>query len=109
MKKAFIILALVATASHAEFVSGNDLARWLGDEKLAGLGQGYIIGAADTLHGIIHCRPGNVTATQVVEIVKKNIQVYPERLHFSGDSIVTESLKQLWPCPDRRPRGERQL
>jgi len=109
VKKAFIVLALVATTSHAEFVSGNDLARWLGDEKLAGLGQGYIIGAADTLHGIVHCRPGNVTATQVVEIVKKNIQVYPERLHFSGDSIVTESLKQLWPCPERRPRGERQL
>lgn len=109
MKIAAALLALVATTSHAEFVSGNDLARWLGDEKLTSLGQGYIIGAADTLHGIVHCRPGNVTATQVVEIVKKNIQVFPERLHFSGDSIVTESLKQLWPCPDRKPRGERQL
>lgn len=104
------VTLLMASAAHAEFLSGNDLSKWLGDEKLAPAATGYIIGAADTLHGIIHCRPQSVTAQQVIEIVRKNIQLYPERLHLSADSVVTEALKQLWPCPDRRrPPGERTL
>jgi hypothetical protein len=108
MKRIAIAISFVCcTAAHAEFWDGNYL-----HEKLNGtqadqhIALGYIMGVSDTLFGAVQCAPSNVTGGQVRDMVRNYINNTPAIRHRSADSIVTEVLKTVWPCQERRGRGQ---
>jgi hypothetical protein len=111
MKKILMLLVLMifAECSYAGFTSGNDLAKWMVEyEKsdndntismyAAGQYDGYLMGIADITNRISWCNPGNVTHGQMFKIVSKYLHNNPEKLHFDAYSLVTQALKEAFPC-----------
>ncbi len=99
-----IILSIFSTFSYAQFYSGNDLKQKCAapsytDEAIC---MGYVTGVYDTLksQGTI-CSSGGVTVGQLQEIVKKYFVQYPERLHFTAESLVRSSFREVFPCSRR--------
>jgi hypothetical protein len=116
MKKliALLTLVLASFAAKAEFYDGNKLlAKMNSSETLDQmLALGYVMGAADATNTLAHCPPGNVTAGQMVDIVKRALTVYPEQRHKTGDWFVIQALKLAFPCPERpkaSPQTDRSL
>lgn len=103
MKKLLTILLILITPSfsYAEFKGGNELKRNCEAKNShvdQGICLGYVMAIADNYSRTQICLPKNVTAGQVQEIVLKYFNTYPERLHFSADSLVLDSLKNTFPC-----------
>lgn len=99
MKKLIAIAALLCGTAHAEFYTGNDLLKdFNGDLAGKMLGIGYVMGVYDTTQGVVHCPPNNVTAGQVQDMVKAQLDARPDLRHLSADSHVTYVLKRAWPC-----------
>lgn len=96
-----ICLLIAHSVSYAEFKDGNKL---LSDLKETspyynqGVGLGYITGVADSLVGIMFCPPPNVTAGQLVDMVKNYLENVPAERHMSADILVTKIMKTMWPC-----------
>lgn len=109
MKRALILLALVATTAHAEFLTGNKLRQLFEDREREAIAIGYTMGVYDADLRAVHCSPDGITGRQLSDIIKMWMANNPDKLHYSADSIILETLKSLWPCPERRPRGERLL
>lgn len=113
MKAIIASIALVCCSAHAEFLDGNKLLNLLqGEERknsdgvadfLQGLG--YITGVSDSLRGVVHCPPSNITAGQITDMVKQVLISQPENRHLTGDRIVGWTLKRAWPCPERKGTG----
>lgn len=111
-----ITLALVAAlagSAHAEFVDGNKLLQLLQGEDRKNTdgisdflqGLGYITGVSDTMRGVVHCPPNNITAGQLTDMVKNHLLANPELRHHTGDRLVGFVLKRAWPCPERKGSG----
>ena len=67
---------------------------------------GYIMGVADVLAGQganTVCVPQEVTANQLVDVVKKYMTDHPEFRHLSGPSEVTEALAEAFGCKPATP------
>ncbi len=111
MRAALITLALVAGGARAEFMDGNTLLGDLrGDTPSArSFGLGYIVGVADALRNVAFCPPDNVTAGQIRDMVRNYLDNTPAARHHTGDVIVTNVLKSVWPCAARPGRGGTQL
>ncbi len=109
MKKLIIIAAMVATTAHAEFLTGNRLRQLFDDKDREAIAIGYTMGVYDAGMRSVHCPPDGVTGRQLSDIIKMWMSNNPDKLHYSADSIIIEVLRSLWPCPERRPRGERLL
>lgn len=104
----YIVAAMIALASmtaRAEFFTGNDLLAMLNstEEPQRNMGLGYIAGAFDTGHGVVHCAPGNVTLGQAKDVIHNTLKNAPAIRHLTADVIVAGVLKQLWPCKQERP------
>jgi len=95
------------------FLSGNDLLgmceAYFSDTGSFAKGSqcfGYIQGVQDAqnvfadnkLMKAIWCAPKTITATQLVRVVTKYLQEYPEELHTSGMSSITVALIKAFPC-----------
>jgi hypothetical protein len=118
MKRAALLIALsLAGPVHAEFYSGNSLARLLAiDTQItlrggtgtreeafdAGLGVGFIVGVADVYTRNTICPPQAVTVGQMVEIVKLYFRAIPHRLHEFAEPLVEEALRKAFPCQQRQ-------
>lgn len=100
---AALVLLLVPLAPRAEFFSGNDLLeRLVGDAAARRMGVGYVAGVFDAGFGTAHCPPPNATLGQVVDMVRASVEALPAERHRPADLFVTLTLKQAWPCPERR-------
>jgi len=59
---------------------------------------GYIQGVADVFKDTSICFPKGVTPGQMESIVIKYLNEYPDRLHYSADSLVLDALGKAFPC-----------
>lgn len=99
--KRFAVLATCCLSlhAHAEFFDGNKLlARIKGDTYDYANAIGYVIGVADMMRNIAHCPPDNITAGQILDMVKQHLEDNPSTRHFTGDQHVVYVLKKAWPC-----------
>lgn len=105
MKAALLMLALLCGSVRAEFYTGNDLLQRLNSESLGerAAGIGYIMGVADTGHGVNYCPPEHVTSGQIRDMVRNYLTNTPAVRHLAADSLVTHVIKSQWPCAARTP------
>lgn len=100
MKKALLIAMLYCGMAHAEFKDGNKLYEQINSGKDSDwfVVIGYIMGVADAGQGTVSCPPSTVTAGQLFDMVKQQLEKFPAGRHFSGDVIVNYTLSKTWPC-----------
>ena len=104
IKNLILIVLLACGSAHAEFKDGNKLY----DQMTNGNNSdwfnaiGYITGVADTGRGTLNCPPANVTAGQVFDMVKQQMESIPGARHLSADSIVNYVLSKNWPCQAKK-------
>ena len=104
----FIVATVLGSCSlvHAEFKDGNRLLSQLNSTGMEYMNAlGYVTGVADTLYGVTHCAPANVTAGQITDMVRNYLENVPATRHHSADRHVHHVLKSAWPCPERGRRG----
>lgn len=100
MKRLLIIASLICGSAQAEFKDGNQLY----NQMTSGVNSdwfnsiGYITGVADAGRGTVSCPPANVTAGQVFDMVKQQMEAVPGGRHFSADVIVNYVMMKAWPC-----------
>lgn len=106
-KKAILasLLAFSSFSASAEFISGNKLMSLVTSEKVTerSFAYGYIAGAFDIGHGIIHCAPENVTIQQVTDMTMKLLQSVPEHRDKSADQFINAVTTKAWPCKKQSP------
>lgn len=104
MNKVLVIASLVAsTAAQAEFYDGNKLlSKMNGEHTDRMVALGYIMGVADTQHGVSQCAPSNSTAGQMFDMVKQHLERNPALRHYSADIQVQYVLKNAWPCAEKK-------
>jgi hypothetical protein len=103
MMKSLLIISLffIPSLSQAEFKGGNELkssCNATSSNVEQAICLGYVMAVADIYINKQICLPKNVTAGQAKDVVLKYLNGYPERLHFSADSLVLDSLKNTFPC-----------
>lgn len=105
MRAALLTLALLCGSAHAEFYTGNDLLQRMNSDVLAerSAAIGYVMGVADSGHGVNYCPPESVTSGQLRDMVRNYLTNTPAVRHLAADSIVTHVIKSQWPCAARSP------
>ena len=105
MNKVLVIASLVAsTAAQAEFLDGNKLlSKMNGEHTDRMVALGYIMGVADTQHGVSQCAPANATSGQMFDMVKQHLERTPATRNYSADIHVVYVLKNTWPCAEKKP------
>ena len=100
MKKLLIAVLMVPAVAHAGFLSGNKLyENMISDQTFERLyALGYITGVHDALEQSNHCSPGNVTAGQVRDVVRRYMDQNPEFRNFDADILIRVALSNAWPC-----------
>lgn len=100
MKHALIALALVASQSHAAFISGNELLDDLNNpnavHQLAALR--YIQGAIDVGQGVAFCAPETLSGRQAMDIVKQALVANPASRHIAAGDFVVYVMQEFFPC-----------
>jgi Rap1a immunity proteins len=101
------LAALLVPGMPAQAVTGNTLLEWCQQPDL-GLCYGYRLGFldADTLakaDGLarIECPPFGATASQVRDIVVKELLSVPEQRQAGAASLVAVALYKEWPCAQK--------
>jgi len=106
MRKLLAGLLMVPTMASAEFMSGNDLyTRMTGTEigwRMYALG--YVVGVYDVGVHVHFCptNENNITAGQVKDIAERYLANNPGLRDKNAYMLVRESLRQVWPCANRR-------
>lgn len=107
MRAAALILALVTSSAHAQFVDGNELfARMNGNAAQVNNAVGYVMGVADAELGTLWCPPANVTVRQVFDMTKQFLEAVPEKRHENASAFVIAAVRTNFPCkpkPDAKP------
>ena len=105
-----VITALAFTgAAQGNFYTGNKLHTLCNsDDKdwySKGACVGYVIGAVDALMFAqttqelrIFCLPKQVTAVQVVAVIKKYLRENPQDRHYQAGSEISAALAENFPC-----------
>jgi len=111
MKKVIVSLLLIPGMASAEFLTGNDLlSRMNSDEVVQRMfALGYVAGVSDAQQHVFSCPPAGVTNGQVRDVAKSYIEANPGIRHKSADMLVTDALKQVWPCANRNKGGGTRL
>lgn len=103
MKKLIFIISLLCSTAHAEFYTGNDLYNKLTSdnaiERMVGLG--FVVGVSDTVQGVTHCAPDNITAGQIRDMVRQHLEATPSVRHYAAEVQVRYVLNRAWPCPKK--------
>ena len=99
-----IMLVTTPIVCMAEYKTGNVLKADCESTSLVnqGICLGYVMGVADALAKQKICAPLSVTAGQLESVTKKYLNEFPERLHYSADSLVTDALSKAFPCTGKR-------
>ena len=107
---AALVLVLTAETRGSESVFiGDKLYEYCSKEEtlanmpFAGSCAGYIIAIAELvqrtdLWGARACLPNNVTAKELVYIVKVVLEANPDTRHYDGSLFVARTLAQAFPC-----------
>ena len=105
------LLALIPLQVHADFLSGNELVKYMREaDKMnagnpqpqyheAGIYGGFVLGVFDTYyteHRI--CPPAGVTGGQAVEIISLYIKSNPVKWNLSASALVGSALKSAFAC-----------
>jgi hypothetical protein len=120
MKRILLALVLLLGASGVEavsFATGNDLltemekcdkykAGQKNNDFNCGFTIAYVAGVADAHDSLqknmgfeaLICRPVRGTTGQMVTIVRKYLDNYPEQLHATASSLVLNALAIAFPC-----------
>ena len=105
----FLIFLLLLTGAKAEFMTGNKLKIDLDsvDAFPQGYSLGYVVGVADAVQHIAYCPPSGapITQGQVKAVVKKYFDGHPEKLNLTADQLVTQALRETWPCAAKSPNA----
>lgn len=103
MRAAALILALVATSSHAQFVDGNELlTRMTGNPSQVNAAVGYVMGVADAHLSNVWCPPPNVTVRQVFDLTKGVLEAVPEKRHENASAFVIAAVQMNFPCKPKQ-------
>jgi hypothetical protein len=103
---AMLLSAAAAMAAHAQppSLSGNDLERCVGSSER--FCSGYVLGfsaglmLADSLRGI--CMPKEVTAGQMLDVVRAYTRANPKDRHMPLEALVGIAYLNAWPCKPAR-------
>ncbi|SRR6266446_6244758 len=109
MRTTIALLAafLLAASVRGDFYDGNKLKDGLEHfkkraneiEALDGMkAVGYVLGVHDVYRGSLACGPSTATAGQLVDIVLKYLETYPEERHYNAASLVRNALMMAFPC-----------
>jgi hypothetical protein len=103
MKAAALLLCFAGAVNANQFWDGNKLLmRMNGDSYDQAHALGYVMGVFDTDGRRKVCAPQNVTAGQLNDIVKQQLETRPEMRHFHADVIVIGALALVWPCERKK-------
>lgn len=102
MKHLIAITALTwSVGAHAGFMSGNDLLERMKNGSSAGA-LGYVMGVHDADENIFFCTPNQVTAGQVYDLVRMELEKMPALRHYPANLLVGAILKKQWPCANTK-------
>jgi len=103
MKKLIATLLFAPCMASAEFLSGNDLLSRMNSEEVMQrmFALGYVAGVSDAQQHVFSCPPSGVTNGQVRDVVRSYLEANPSIRHKTADLLVTDALKQVWPCANR--------
>jgi hypothetical protein len=103
MKKLIASLLFVPCMANAEFMDGNTLLSKMNDSDVIprAVSLGYVQGVIDVFVRTKVCPPQNITAGQARDVVKSYLEANPGIRHKTADLLVTDALKQVWPCANR--------
>lgn len=99
---ASITLLAAATAAHA--VTGNEYLTWTNGEQLT-----FVMGVADMVPRGEICVPDGVTYLQMHAIVAKGMSANPGVLHLPASTLTTVMLKSAFPCPKQQRENSKIL
>ena len=99
-----------AMSAHAVFQDGNKLLANIqsnnGSARL--MAEGYIVGVIDGIEamdgspaseGLRNCLREGVAASQVVDIVRRELEARPDLRDFPAVLIVGAAISDAFPCP----------
>lgn len=110
------LFAIIAVFSQplivlASFFTGANLNEWghahdriaakrdtAGDFTNSAMLSGYVIGVADLGDKILFCTPSNSTVGQLVAVTLKYLREHPEKWSLPADEVVTQALRNSFPC-----------
>jgi hypothetical protein len=103
MKKLIATLLFAPCMANAEFLSGNDLLSRMNSEEVVHrmFALGYVAGVSDAQQHVFSCPSAGVTNGQVRDVVRSYLEANPGIRHKTADVLVTDALKQVWPCANR--------
>ena len=111
---AMLCFTFAKNAQAGTFYMGNDLVETMPEyEKAergaprtdfvkAGYFRGYVLGVNDVFSGYVFCTPDSATISQVSAIVAKYVNTHPERWTVGASVLVTDALKEAFPCPKKK-------
>lgn len=108
MKKLIATLLFIPAMAQAEFETGNTLLAKLESTSVVDrmFGTGYVVGVVDAYSGFLLCPPANVTVGQVTDMIKNYLQNTPATRNRTADIIISDALKNVWPCKQSRNNGK---
>ena len=97
-------MLFIPAICFAEFRFGNELKAQCSSSQLfdQGICLGYVSAVADMNTKQKICMPSNVTIGQLQAISIKYFNDYPDRLHYTADSLVLDALSKAFPCSGKR-------
>jgi hypothetical protein len=115
-----LLMAVSGTGASGK-VDGNWLLRdcsesiWLSEGKTlapdspmgAAFCLGYVTGMLEMHVGYtgvnrmppLFCQPDGIESSQAIRIIARYLQTHPERLHWAGAPLVTQAMRDAFPCP----------
>jgi hypothetical protein len=95
-----------AAQEPVAFYTGNELWSHCSDESAysSGLCMGFVMGIADVMGagsailGARVCLPERVNGGETRDVVKRYLELHPERRHYAAASLVLDALAQAFPC-----------
>ena len=69
-----------------------------GDITPAGALMGYVVGVGEVLDGVASCLPKGASVGQITAVVQKYLHAHPEKWNEPAKDIVSQALKQAFPC-----------
>lgn len=91
---------------QAAFISGNDLLERMNGQS-ASTAIGYVMGVHDADDGIHFCTPARVTAGQMYDLVKIELEKMPALRHHPANLLVGAIFKKQWPCATAKNDGSK--
>lgn len=119
MKKVLgiLLVAAVLPALPARAVDGHELYKWGREWKQsdtqnprdAGSFMGYVHGFIDLHRDLsdpaiamlktpLFCLPNRAQPDQALDVVMRYLEAHPEKLRFTGSSLVSVALWEAFPC-----------